>query len=444
MAGVNLSTLVDQMPGITFVERIERTDAGDRAVLEYVSRHVLEILGYTPEQFLADPDRRLDRVHPKDRDRVLRAMDEASAAGDRFSERYRMVRKDGRVVWIDERSVLTRDDLGRSEIRQGTMQDVTEQKQAEQALRAGERRFRAIFDGAAVGIARVALDGWILEANDALADLVGCGRVELVGCDLGTLAQDGGSDGVSEEFTGLAGGGIDRYEADRPYTRRDGKEIWCHVAVSLIRDEDDAPDFAIAMFEDITARRAAENELARRAMHDGLTGLPNRDLLLDRLGVALARAEREGPGLAVMFLDLDGFKQVNDENGHDAGDAVLIEVARRFGAALRSADTLARQGGDEFVVLCESIRSRTDADVAAERLVRCLDEPIALPDGTLVRVGVSIGVTLAADRTRDGDELIRAADTAMYVAKQEGRGRVSVSELVVSLESREPARNRRG
>lgn len=419
-------TIVERAQGITFVERIDRAMSVGGLVREYVSPQVTEILGYTQEEFLSISDRRTVLIHDGDQDRVLGALEEGLATG-RFSEQYRMVRKDGRVIWIDERSSLVLDEHDRPLTWQGTIQDVSEQKQAEQAHRAGERRFRAIFDGAAVGIARMALDGWIMEANDALAELVGCGRLELLGNYLGTLDEDGGPAEVPEEFARLAAGGIDRYEADRQYRRRDGMPLWCHVAVALIRDEEGLPEFAIAMFEDITARRAAEDELARRAMHDGLTGLPNRDLLLDRLGVALARTAR-GSGFALMFLDLDGFKGVNDEFGHDAGDRVLIEAARRFRESLRPSDTLARQGGDEFVVLCEDLSTTHDAIAAAERLVHRLEEPIALADGTMVSVGVSIGVTLALDRSRDGERLIRDADTAMYRAKEAGRCRVAFSD----------------
>jgi diguanylate cyclase (GGDEF)-like protein/PAS domain S-box-containing protein len=419
-------SLVEQVQSITFVDRMSGGPSGAGVVPEYVSPQVLGILGYTQEELLSDPRRRTDLIHPKDRDRILQGLHEARAAGGRFAEQYRMVRKDGRVVWIDEDSVMVPDERGGADLWQGTLQDVTKQKQAEQALRGGERRFRAIFDDAAVGIARIALDGWILEANDTLAVLVGCGRLELLGSFLGTLDETGGADGVPEEFTRLAAGGIDRFEADRPYVRRDGQPIWCHIVVSLIRDEDEVPEFAIGMFEDITARRAAEDELAHRAMHDQLTGLPNRDLLLDRLGVALARTVR-GAGLAVMFLDLDGFKGVNDEFGHDAGDRVLIEAARRFTEALRGADTLARQGGDEFVILCEDIHALPEVLAVAERLVRSLDEPIELADGATVDIGVSVGVTFTLDSARDAEQLIRDADTAMYQAKEGGRGRVAVS-----------------
>jgi diguanylate cyclase (GGDEF)-like protein len=138
-----------------------------------------------------------------------------------------------------------------------------------------------------------------------------------------------------------------------------------------------------------------------------------------------------------MFMDLDGFKRVNDDLGHDAGDAVLVEVARRFAASVRPADTVARYGGDEFVVLCQDVWSVSDAVAAADRLCRCLDDPVSLSDGAAVTVGVSIGVTLAIDGSVEAEQLIRDADTAMYRAKQGGRGGVAVcgSEEVVIVDA---------
>jgi diguanylate cyclase (GGDEF)-like protein/PAS domain S-box-containing protein len=419
-------TLVEQLPAITFIDRVD-PDRPEQAIPEYISPQVQEVLGYTPEEFLDTEDEWAGALHPDDRDETLRCAEEAQRTGVPFVAEYRMIRKDGRVVWIDERSVLLRDADGRPEMWQGIMQDVTANKRADRALRASERRFRAMFDGAAIGIARLSLDGTALEVNDAMAELLGTTRKDLVGNHIGTFLADSKTGEVPEEYRRLAEGALDRYEADRPYIRRSGEELWCHATVSLVRDEEGRPDFAIAMLEDITARKAAEDELGRRAMHDALTGLPNRDLLMDRMGVALARLERGGAGLAVMFLDLDRFKLVNDEFGHEAGDRVLAEVARRFAASLRPADTVARYGGDEFVVLCQDLWSAPDAVATAERLCRCLDDPIALPEGVTAKVGVSIGVTLALDGVRYGEKLIREADTAMYRAKQGGRGGVAIA-----------------
>ena len=288
-------------------------------------------------------------------------------------------RPDGSEGFLELEVVPLRDPRGVLIGSVAVGRDITEKRSSDLALHASERRFRAVFDGAAVGIARLSLDGVVLEANDAVAELLGTGRRELLGVHLGTFLAEVGPGEVPEEFARLASGGLDRYEADRDFVRRGGERIWCRVTASLVRDERGRPDVAILMLKDITARKAAEDALAQRAMNDALTGLPNRDLLLDRLGIALARVERGGAGVAVMFLDLDRFKRVNDELGHEAGDRVLREVARRFATSVRPADTVARYGGDEFVVLCQDVWSVPDAVAAAERLTRCLDDPLALP-----------------------------------------------------------------
>jgi diguanylate cyclase (GGDEF)-like protein/PAS domain S-box-containing protein len=548
-------TLVEQLPVVTYVYRFSPDDPS-RTVGVYVGPQIEQMLGVTPRDWIADPGLWARTVHPDDLARVDRDGNAARAAGTPIETEYRMVRPDGRVVWVHDSSVPVLDAVGTAIAWQGIYQDVTERRQGEDALRrqalifesvhdavlvtdtegriidanaateravgrsrheliglravelfgpgdadaidamiataiaeqgrwsgvvpvrradgsdgfvelsvvpledrqggslgsvavardvtekrraelalhASERRFRAVFDVAAIGIARVSLDGRILEANAALAELLGCSRTEVAGAFLGDFVDEQEHASMPEEFRELAQGGFDRYEADRAYTLRDGRQIWVHVVASLVRTEDGLPDFAILMLEDVTTRKTAEEALAWRALHDPLTGLPTRDLLLDRLGIALARIDRGGAGVAVMFLDLDDFKEVNDELGHDAGDDVLAEVARRFSASVRPADTVARYGGDEFVVLCQDVWSLVDAVAAAERLSRCLDDPITLHGGTAVKVGVSVGVTLAQTGGLDGEWLIREADTAMYLAKRRGLGGIAVagSEDVVS------------
>ncbi|MGZ8593673.1 MAG: sensor domain-containing diguanylate cyclase, partial [Actinomycetota bacterium] len=336
-------TLVEQLPVATYLYGFDPRDTSQTTPM-YVSPQIEDMLAVTPEEWLADAGLWARMVHPEDLVRVDRGGAAARAAGEPVDAVYRMVRRDGRVVWISDSSVPIRDATGAVLAWQGIYQDISAQREIEQKVRANERRFRAVFDGASVAIARLSLDSRVVEANDAMAELVGCSRSEIIGEHLVSFidveggdpyVEDDGPAPVPEEFAELVAGRIDRYQVDRRFVRRSGERLWCHAAVALVRDEDGLPDFAIAMLEDITSRKAAEDELARRAMHDALTGLPNRELLNDRLTVAVSRLERGGAGVAVMFLDLDGFKRVNDELGHDAGDLVLVEVADRFRASLR-------------------------------------------------------------------------------------------------------------
>ncbi|MEA2171181.1 MAG: hypothetical protein QOF76_4481 [Solirubrobacteraceae bacterium] len=200
----------------------------------------------------------------------------------------------------------------------------------------------------------------------------------------------------------------------------------------LNKDQVDAKRLTQAMRYAVERQRA-ERRLMRLALNDPLTGLPNRVLFADRLEQALARAARTGtrarktPKLIVMFLDLDGFKPVNDTLGHLAGDAVLVEVARRLLEEMRGVDTVARLGGDEFTVLCEGV-ANVEAGVAmAQRLSERLAQPYAV-EGTTATLSAAIGLAVAAPLTEDAGSLLRRADAAMYAAKREGPGRVALSE----------------
>ena len=186
---------------------------------------------------------------------------------------------------------------------------------------------------------------------------------------------------------------------------------------------DDAPPVAVSVFaRDITELKSAERKLRQLATHDYLTGLPNRLLLYDRLELALNRYARYGTPVALMFCDLDGFKPVNDAYGHQVGDAVLTEVADRIHSVVRDTDTAARLGGDEFAVLVEGVDDLDQLTNVAERLVAAIAEPVRV-NGATARVGVSVGIVMASEGCSEPDDLVAAADTAMYRAKEEGRGR---------------------
>ncbi len=190
--------------------------------------------------------------------------------------------------------------------------------------------------------------------------------------------------------------------------------------------------------QDVTERRRFERELAHQAVYDSLTGLPNRTLLLDRLTQALARVGRHERGLALLFIDVDNFKAVNDSFGHSVGDRLLIDVGDRLRGTLRSSDTVARFGGDEYVMLCEEVHGEHDGVGAAARVEAAFNEPLML-EGESHRISVSIGVAVASSAAATPDDLLRDADTAMYNAKELGRGRFELFRTGDAFPGGQPA-----
>jgi diguanylate cyclase (GGDEF)-like protein len=228
-----------------------------------------------------------------------------------------------------------------------------------------------------------------------------------------------------EALRQLVDGERQRYVTEKRYLRADGELIWISLSVSPVRDQDRGTLYLISQMQDVTERKRTEAKLAHQAMHDPLTGLPNRTLFTDRMMLAKARLRRGG-SLGLMFCDLDYFKVVNDSFGHEAGDRLLIEVAQRLRSILRPSDTVARFGGDEFALLCEGVDS-----VAAERIAERIEEAFSAPfliDGHEVPLSASTGIVLTTDPDVDPDQLLSDSDLAMYAAKQGGRARHTLFE----------------
>ncbi len=215
------------------------------------------------------------------------------------------------------------------------------------------------------------------------------------------------------------------YDIDHRIVRANGEVRIVHQQAQVVRDEEGRPVKRFGVVQDVTERRALEARLQHQALHDALTGLPNRTLLLDRAGQALARSRRGGPPFAVLFLDLDNFKTVNDTLGHDAGDRLLVTIAKRLRAVLREHDTLARLGGDEFAAVLESAPDADTAAQMAERLAAALEAPVTL-GGQEYRVSTSIGVVVNQERHERPEDLLRDADVAMYRAKESGKARYAL------------------
>lgn len=266
----------------------------------------------------------------------------------------------------------------------------------------------AVFDALAVGVAVCLEDGTVIEANDALVTLLGVSRETAVGSTLERL--------LGEELTVTRHATADRYE--RSVSHLDGRLLWVRVTRTRVRAEDGRTMLLVQSIEDVTELRAREEQLQDRALRDAVTGLPNRYLLQDRLEHALSQRRGADHRLAVVFVDLDGFKQVNDTAGHHVGDQVLRQVGRRLLDTARGADTVARWAGDEFVVVCDGVADEAAAHGLAARIREACSRPYAV-DGREFTLSASVGVALTEQpRWVSATELIDAADRAMYAEKR--------------------------
>ncbi len=284
--------------------------------------------------------------------------------------------------------------------------------------------FETFFDHARIGLALADLSGRYLRVNASYADLIGRAVEDLVGVSLADVLRD--ADGEPLEVGALLAAGRSSFQSEQSYVHPDSSVLWVLHGVAAVRGSDGAAGWYSVSAQDITERRHAEQdlrqltaELSEQAVRDPLTGLANRALLGERLCGALARDARTGGSTGVMFLDLDGFKEVNDRHGHATGDAVLRGVADRLRAGVRPSDTVARVGGDEFVILVEDA-----TDAGLEALSTRLQTAVCIPiegGGRTLNVGVSVGVARATRGTVEAQELLSQADARMYDAKRAAR-----------------------
>ncbi|HET9656087.1 MAG TPA: EAL domain-containing protein [Kineosporiaceae bacterium] len=300
--------------------------------------------------------------------------------------------------------------------------DITELQRAREELEDSEERFRLAFEEALSGMTLMGVDpdrpGRFLRVNRAFCEFLGYPREWLTGRTFEDITIPEDLPAARAAVARFVAGGQSSYRAQRRYRHASGGTVWAAFSIAMVRDRHGRPVYAVGMFEDITARKQAEQDLVYRALHDDLTGLPNRSLLLDHLEGSLARARRSGSAVGVLFLDLDDFKAINDSYGHPVGDEFLRKVAERVVSCLRGEDTAARIGGDEFVVVCEGLTDPAEAGVIADRIQQALGTEIHLL-GQSVAAPVSIGIAVS-DAASTPETLLRDADTAMYVAKRSG------------------------
>jgi diguanylate cyclase (GGDEF)-like protein/PAS domain S-box-containing protein len=460
--------LLDRVPAIIYV-----ADPGASGRWHYASSQIQTILGFSPEEWCADPQRWARQLHPEDRERVIGS--EPSLAGgepESGASEYRLLHHDGHVVWIRDDAVLVRDRDGQPRWH-GVLSDITARKQAEDEL---EQRARQ--QSAVARLGEHALEG---ATTTALMDEAVRQAREILGVDAAAVLElivdedhfvvrsaIGERDpniqfGFAEEriatgagsqagYTIVSGEPVAVTDWDTEERFAQPPELRGMRSGLTVRIEGTLGPFGVLgvqsrqtrrfsagdvdflqslanVLADAIERQATEDGIRHRALHDPLTGLPNRVLFHDRLEHALARSARHSSIAAVLFLDIDRFKLVNDSLGHHIGDELLAAATPRLKQAVRASDTVARFGGDEFGILLEDLTEEHDAIEMAERIAAVFTRPFVLA-GNEHFVTTSIGIALARDGQR-ANEMIRDADAAMYRAKERGRARYEVFDEVM-------------
>ncbi|GHG93668.1 putative bifunctional diguanylate cyclase/phosphodiesterase [Streptomyces rubradiris] len=295
-----------------------------------------------------------------------------------------------------------------------------------QALHASEARFRAVFEGAAIGIGIADLRGNVLQVNEALLRMFGLSEQTLRGRRVQDWAHPEDAPHIRRLYEELVRGEREHYHVEKAFNRPDGTVLWTNLTVSLLRDADGSPQYQLALMEDTTERRLLNLRLRYEATHDALTGLPNRTLFFERLEKVLNAGEGQRFGLC--YLDLDGFKTINDSLGHAAGDRLLVEVADRLqSCATAPGEMVARLGGDEFVALTTGPGTERGVDELAERIMNALVTPISI-DGRDLLVRGSLGIVEGPAGERTAAEVLRSADITMYRAKSAGGNRAELAD----------------
>ena len=372
------------------------------------------------EDFSGAYDAWVSSLHPDDREQADRELNTALAGGKSFNTDFRVIWPNGEIRNIKGIAKVFCDDAGTPIRMLGINADITAQKQSEEKLTLAAN----VFTHARESITITDAEGTIIDVNETFTVSTGYSREEAIGQNPRFLRSGRQSAEFYEDMwqTLLEDG----YWYGELWNRRKNGEIHVEMkTISAVRNEHGITTHYVALSNDITHIKEHQKQLERMGNYDMLTNLPNRSLLADRLSHAMSHCQRQEQSLAVIFLDLDNFKNVNDTHGHDVGDDLLIALSTRMMDALRKDDTLARIGGDEFVAILEDVSKIADCEPVLERLLQAASKPVVVSNKRL-QVSASIGVTFYPQDNVENDQLMRHADQAMYIAKQSGKNRYHI------------------
>ncbi|MEG3935954.1 EAL domain-containing protein [Microcoleus sp. T3_B1] len=417
-----LATMAANIPGSVY-RTVLHPDG--KISMPYISPGVREVTGFAAEEVISHPELLTEIIHPEDK-----SSSDSGVAASRASllpcdRQYRIVLRSGEVKWVQDSAKFSKNENG-DVIIDGVALDISDRKQAESALRQSEQRFRSLIENATDITIILDAEGIFRYISPSVKRILGYPPHQAIGRSALEIVHPDDCATITETLH-KAIENPKRSQCPVEYRVRHRNGSWCYVeAVATNLLYDPAVEGIVINCHDITQRKLAEEQLLHDAFHDALTGLPNRSLFTDRLEHALRLAKRRKDYLfAVLFLDLDRFKVVNDSLGHAIGDQLLVSIARRLEACLRPGDTVARLGGDEFVLLLEDIEGINEATTIVNRLQKKITSPLLL-DGHEVFITASIGIALSSGEYLEPTTLLRDADTAMYRAKELGRARHEV------------------
>jgi diguanylate cyclase (GGDEF)-like protein/PAS domain S-box-containing protein len=449
--------LIDRLPAVIYIDGVDEADG----TID-VGPGVLQLFGITREEWLSTSEAWREIVHPDDLDRIVEASERSVATGDPFHEQYRALHRDGREVWVRQDAVLVSDDRGQARFWLGLMADVSDSVRTERRLEEAETKYGALVEQIpAIVYVDVADDRMTTSyVSPQIQELLGITPQEyLDDPDLWArhLHPEDRDDAVATYLRGRDEGQPFTYEYR--LIARVGRVVCFRDSAVVILDKRGAPTHIQGVMLDITASKEAEEQIAFLAYHDKLTGLPNRVLFDELLELSLARARRHELGVAVISVDVDNFKLVNDSLGHEAGDELIVQLADRLREATRETDLVARPGGDEFLMLLADLDRVTPlpgrdgatlvAESVAGRVQAALRHPFEVA-GTELYVTASLGISLFPNHGEDAETLLKHADSAMFRSKQShpggyvlhGEGDVDpMSKLALSTRLRKAVEN---
>ena len=386
-----------------------------QGIIEYINPRLSEMTGYTSDELLGQNNSIL-KSGEMSAD-IFTDMWQKLRNGNTWSGQLLNRKKDGTLFWDSTSISPLRTDAGDISHFIAVKEDITERLRAEEQL----RMVAAVFETSNEAIMVADHQSNIKVVNAAFEHITGYSADEVRGKNPNLLSSGRHDRGFYDDmWNSLNTQGC--WSGEIWNRRKDGRVYPEWLSISALHDDKGNITEFVSVFSDITSRKEAEAHIRHQAYYDALTQLPNRSLLLDRLEVAIITAERDQQMISVLFIDLDRFKYVNDTLGHEYGDELLIEVAKRLAQCVRESDTVARFGGDEFVVLLHNIHSDRDAALVAEKIIRHLSKPFTLAGRDIV-IGASVGLAMYPGESDDPDTLLRNADLAMYRAKQTGRNR---------------------